>query len=89
MRRTPPLALLAIALAACEAGPPDGPAAGDACGALGYQGTVGTPLALLSLPAELNDRIVRPGEAVTQDFRPDRINFELDENDVVERVTCG
>lgn len=88
-RRLAPLALLA--LTACEEPEPDvtvGPDA-DACGASGYQSVIETPLAALSLPADLNDRIIRPGDAVMQDFRPDRINFELNEDDVVIRVTCG
>ncbi|MGR3540032.1 MAG: I78 family peptidase inhibitor [Hasllibacter sp.] len=86
MRALAPLAMLA--LAACEAAGPGG-AGADTCGASDYRGAIGTPLAALSLPADLDDRIVRPGDAVTQDYRPGRINFELDENDVVARVTCG
>ena len=34
-------------------------------------------------------RIIPPGARVTMDFRPDRINFDLDENGVVTRVRCG
>ncbi len=34
-------------------------------------------------------RIIRPGEAVTMDYREDRTNIELDGNDRVVRVYCG
>ncbi|HCX66949.1 MAG: hypothetical protein CMI61_11075 [Parvibaculum sp.] len=34
-------------------------------------------------------RVIRPGEAVTEDFRPDRLNVELDEEENVSRVYCG
>ena len=34
-------------------------------------------------------RIIRPGDAVTEDFNPDRINFVLDANERVTRVYCG
>ena len=34
-------------------------------------------------------RVIRPGDMVTKDYRTDRLNVELDENDVVTRVYCG
>jgi hypothetical protein len=34
-------------------------------------------------------RVIRPGDAVTEDFSPDRINFVLDANERVARVYCG
>ena len=34
-------------------------------------------------------RVVRPDQAVTQDFRPDRLNVELDAEDKVTRIYCG
>lgn len=34
-------------------------------------------------------RIIRPGDMVTKDYRTDRLNVELDDNDVVTRVYCG
>lgn len=35
------------------------------------------------------NRILRPGQPMTMDYRPDRINVELDDNDIVIRVFCG
>ncbi|PRY93346.1 peptidase inhibitor I78 family protein [Hasllibacter halocynthiae] len=89
MTRLLPLAILALAACGAESPPVLAEPDADACGASRYQAAVGTPLAALSLPADLDDRIIRPGDAVTQDYRVERINFQLDENDVVVRVTCG
>jgi hypothetical protein len=33
-------------------------------------------------------RVVRPGQPVTMDFREDRLNVDLNENDTVKRVHC-
>lgn len=34
-------------------------------------------------------RMLPPGSAMTMDYRPDRINIELDDNNIVVRVFCG
>lgn len=34
-------------------------------------------------------RWIQPGTMVTMDFRPDRLNINLDEKNVVTRLTCG
>ena len=34
-------------------------------------------------------RVIRPGQAVTMDFNPFRLNIELDASDRVLRVRCG
>lgn len=34
-------------------------------------------------------RIIPPDSAVTQDFRPDRVNVDLDEDGMIIRVWCG
>lgn len=34
-------------------------------------------------------RWIQPGQAVTMDFRADRINIELDARNRVTRITCG
>lgn len=34
-------------------------------------------------------RVVRPGQVVTSDFRPDRLTMELDWNNRVVNVRCG
>ena len=34
-------------------------------------------------------RPIAPGQAVTRDFRPDRINVHLDAGNVITKVVCG
>lgn len=34
-------------------------------------------------------RWIQPGQAVTMDFRPDRLNIKLDAQNRVEAITCG
>ena len=34
-------------------------------------------------------RVVRPGEAMTMDFRPERLTLMLDDDDRVEDIRCG
>ena len=34
-------------------------------------------------------RVVRPGSVVTQDYRPERINFEIGADNRIARITCG
>ena len=61
----------------------------DVCGASGYQSLVGANIAVVSLPADLNDRVIRPGDAVTMDFNPERINFRLDDTGRIIAIDCG
>ena len=34
-------------------------------------------------------RVIRPGDFVTQDFRPMRLNFEIDNDGRIARIFCG
>jgi len=34
-------------------------------------------------------RVIRPGEAVTLDHRPDRLNVRLDDDDIISEIDCG
>lgn len=90
------LALLPIlAVAACAtpqpATPIDTPALGEGgcdAGMLAY--LVGQDIGEIdtgTLPRP--HRIIRPGMAVTMDYREDRTNLELDETGEVVRVYCG
>ena len=88
-----PLLLVALlALAACvPAGPPADPVQVGTCDAERLSAEfVGLPSSVLAATTfTLPIRIVRPGDAVTMDFNPNRINFELDDAGRVARVTCG
>ncbi|WP_284260516.1 MULTISPECIES: I78 family peptidase inhibitor [Roseicyclus] len=62
----------------------------DTCGASGFRGLVGQTGEIARL-LELDQpmRVIEPGMAVTMDYRPDRINFELDEEGLIAVVRCG
>ena len=88
---------LVVLLAACveETPAPDAgqpvlpPAADDTCGANDYASLIGTPLAAVTLPADLNDRVIEPDSAVTMDFVPERLNIYLDDAGIITQLTCG
>ncbi|WP_370338904.1 I78 family peptidase inhibitor [Parvularcula marina] len=91
------LPVAAMALSACviivdndddhDYTPKDEPA--DECGAADYKSLVGSPIAAVTLPADLNARIIHPGDMVTKDYRLDRLNIDVDEDGNVTRVYCG
>lgn len=62
----------------------------DACGAAGFQGLIGqTGEIARLLDLEQATRVIGPGDMVTMDYRPDRINFEIDDQDRIAVVRCG
>ena len=75
-----------------EPAPPPPPTQCDAGGAGWAQGEHATDQlverARLASGAE-TVRIVRPDEAYTMEFNPDRLNLEVDETDRVIEVRCG
>lgn len=90
--------LLPLAFAACvEAETPPDPGIIDppmppigACGAPELQGLVGQPATVLeTMKFGTETRIIRPGMAVTMDYRENRLNIEIDRNEVISRVSCG
>lgn len=89
------LALPALALlAACETTmpPPTDPAPvqDGTCDEASLQAFVGGPSsALFATTFTIPVRFIRPGEAVTMDFQPNRANFEIDAAEVVTRAYCG
>lgn len=61
----------------------------DACGAAQYAGLVGKPITEPGVPAEGPDvRHIRPDTQVTMDFRADRLNIDIDANDVITGFRC-
>ena len=77
------------AVAAHRPGSCEDLASDDLCGAQSLQGVIGDPVSTLDEGVVADARVIRPGDAVTMDYRPDRLNIYLDLQDVVERVTCG
>lgn len=92
MRRMMMAGAAALALAGCEPmGVPvvDQPNPNQ-CGAYDLQYLVGSPDTVLeTMRFNKPVRIIAPGSAVTMDYNPDRINFELDRYRMIARVTCG
>ena len=89
---------LALVLGGCTAqqAPPARTAGGDACRAgrlRAYQGVPLTADTLARITAAAsgvqNVRTIRPGDAVTMDYRVDRLNVELDEAGRITRLRCG
>lgn len=79
-----------IVLAACVEEPPVAMPGEDACGAADLQTLVGQPASVLqTMRFGVETRIIRPGMAVTMDYRGDRLNIEIDAGEVIARVVCG
>ncbi|SNT72992.1 I78 family peptidase inhibitor [Paracoccus seriniphilus] len=66
---------------------PDEPA--DQCGAAGYKGLIGQPRDILDkMSFPIGTRQIGPEDAVTSDFRPDRLNIEYGSNGRIDSVSC-
>ncbi|MCZ4341059.1 I78 family peptidase inhibitor [Sphingomonadaceae bacterium G21617-S1] len=102
MRRVLPFAFAAVALVGCTMGaaeqgpaaPKPGtgePAACDADRATAYVGRPGDAIAEEARAAARARavRVIRPNQAVTMDFRPDRLNIETDDGGIVLSLRCG
>lgn len=78
-----------VALTACvQPEPPPQPDT-DSCNASSLQGLVGQPSTVLRtmlLPA--GTRVINPGDAVTMDFRPDRMNIEIGTDGRIAKIGC-
>ena len=62
----------------------------DTCGAAPHAGLVGQDATALERVLILRQvRVIRPGQPVTRDLRPDRINFEIDAANRIARIFCG
>lgn len=70
-------------------GPQPEPGTSDACGASGYQSLVGRNIAAVTLPADLPQRVVHPGEVVTMEFVAGRLTIMVDDNGTILSLRCG
>lgn len=93
-----PLAALALfsLVAACAPTEPATPAPAapvderDACKARALAYLIGKPLSDPGVPpASRSVRHIRPGDAVTEDFRIERLNIYVTGADVIEKINCG
>ncbi|MCA0872629.1 hypothetical protein LCL97_17480 [Seohaeicola saemankumensis] len=64
-------------------------ASDDTCGAQALEPFVGQPLQAASGVVPDDARILPPNSVMTQDHRPERVNVDLDDKDVILRVWCG
>lgn len=87
--------IAALAVVGCVEHPSSLPPQGgiiplSPCGADKLQGYVGRPLAALPPgAADVTRRVIRPGDAVTEDFSLQRLNVYLDRADVITQLVCG
>ena len=88
MRIALPAILAPLILAACQTIAPEPEA--DACNASGWMWLIGEPVdvvAASTFPAPM--RVIGPGDAVTMDFLPNRLNVTYNEAGIVTDVYCG
>ena len=84
--------MTALTLAGCSAIPGGSAEAvdpTDPCGAQGHTSLLGSNFAAVTLPANLNDRVVGPGTVVTQDYDPSRLNIETTADGMIIGLSCG
>ncbi len=64
--------------------PPD-----DTCNANSYADLIGQDSTALERVMILGQvRVIRPGMAVTMDYRPERINFNITQDGLIGSITC-
>ncbi|MDZ4762160.1 MAG: I78 family peptidase inhibitor [Alphaproteobacteria bacterium] len=62
----------------------------DACNAAQYAPMVGEPAGLVGIPpASPSVRHIRPDTEVTMDFRADRLNIDINADDMITGFRCG
>ena len=59
------------------------------CGADEVQDLTGTPLAEAGERIPVDARVIAPGDVVTQDYRPKRMNVLTDDRGRIAEITCG
>ncbi|WP_428968011.1 I78 family peptidase inhibitor [Sphingomonas sp. Xoc002] len=92
----PAVLLALLPLAACMTtpkaeGPSDGSGCGDAKAAdlIGKRWTEALRAPTQKRTGARDLRVIAPGDAVTMDYRPDRLNIETDAEGKVVRLKCG
>jgi hypothetical protein len=81
------LAVLPLAACVIDTTPGD---PNDACGAPGLQSLIGQPESVVAAMTFAQPvRILHPGDAMTMDFIPARLNILIDAQGRIERIYCG
>lgn len=84
--------MAALALAGCvmTGAPEQPPAEADQCGATALQHLIGAPESVLaSMRFAQKLRVIHPGQAVTMDYNPARLNIEIDAEGRIATLRCG
>lgn len=90
MTRLAPLAALALIACATAPEPPAARCSADGLADLvGREATTALGAEALRRSGARTIRWIRPGDAVTMDFREDRLNLNLDASGRLERANCG
>lgn len=90
MKRLTLPALALTALSGClDTMQPATPVGDDPCNAAQLNDDIGKSVGDLELTVTGAVRAIRPGDPVTMDYSPTRLNIDLDENDRVVRAWCG
>ncbi|WP_170162041.1 I78 family peptidase inhibitor [Paracoccus siganidrum] len=74
-------------LAACGTNPPR--PSQESCNLATHSQLVGQNYGAIDLTPGLTHRIISPGQAVTMDFNPNRLNLHVDDKGWIQQVTCG
>lgn len=61
----------------------------DTCNSAAYGGLVGVNIAAVTLPANLEMRIINPGDMVTNDYVAERLNVTVDGQGIIQSLSCG
>lgn len=62
----------------------------DSCGATDLASLIGQPEGMIrTVPMTQAYRVIPPGAIVTQEYSASRVNFYLDDTDIIERISCG
>lgn len=77
---------IGLAVAACATEEPAGP---QICSPTAYQTLVGQNIGAVTLPAELPQRIIIPGDDLKPPRDARRLNIFVDEKGWILRVVCG
>lgn len=86
--------LLPASLMACASYPTPMPGpvrcnAGAAQGFVGREARPGVVQRIKRRAGARDVRVIRPGQAVTMDFRVDRLNIEVDHRNTIRSARCG
>ena len=96
MRALVPVFLVAALLQACTitmpepVPPPVPPADLSSCHAVGLEGLIGAPVRLLPTRGAWSSvRVIYPGQMVTMDFSPTRLNVRVNAAGIIQSLSCG